>query len=57
MAVAKDWQKTKMVLRTTTNSCHLVVYRKSFPAGKIAVGGCKAPGVAAMYTVAVKAAK
>ena len=52
----KDWKKTKMVLRTTTNSCHLIVYRKSFPAGRAAVGSCRAPGVQAMYTVAVKTA-
>jgi HEAT repeat protein len=49
----KTWEKTGMILRTTTDTCHLVGYRKSFPAGAVSVGGAKAPGVAAMYTVVV----
>jgi len=30
-----------------------VVYRKAFPIGKVVIGGNKAPGVAAIYTVVV----
>ena len=48
-----NWEKMGLVVREETNSCHLVVYRKAFPIGKVVIGGNKAPGVAAIYTVVV----
>jgi HEAT repeat protein len=50
----QGWERTKQAIRATTDTCHLVLYRKSFPAGVVTIGGPKAPGVAAMYTVVVR---
>jgi hypothetical protein len=50
----KGWERTTRVIRSSTDSCHLVLYRKSFAAGTVTIGGPKAPGVAAMYTVVVR---
>ncbi|MBN2449651.1 MAG: PmoA family protein [Lentisphaeria bacterium] len=52
----RDWEKTAAVLDSTAVRSHLVLYRKQFPAGPVALGPCAAPGVAAMYSVCVKPA-
>ncbi|MBT3380446.1 MAG: hypothetical protein HN742_00425 [Lentisphaerae bacterium] len=47
------WEKTALVVREETNSCRLPLYRKAFPVGKVVVGGNKALGVGAIFTVVV----
>ena len=49
------WERTSDLLKNNTGASHLVVYRRSFPAGRIALGGNRAPGAGAMYSVVVQA--
>jgi len=52
----RSWEKTAAILDSTAVKSHLVLYRKAFPAGRVALGPCAAPGVAAMYSVCATAA-
>jgi len=38
-------------------NCTLVLHRKRFDKGTVVLGGCNAPGCAAMYVVVVKKAR
>jgi hypothetical protein len=50
----RDWKKTGERLTSTARGSDLVLYRKDFGAGAVSLGGSAAPGVGAMYTVAVR---
>ncbi len=54
----RSWERLKESIHPTRKTgCHLVLHRKRFEKGKITLGGADAPGVAAMYCVAVKESK
>ncbi len=54
----KGWERLKESIRPPAKTgCHLVLHRKRFEKGKVTLGGANAPGVSAMYCVAVKESK
>ena len=48
------WQDTRQKLPTSANGLTLKLYAKQFNAGSVTLGGNRAPGVGAMYTVVVR---
>ncbi|AKJ65151.1 HEAT repeat domain-containing protein [Kiritimatiella glycovorans] len=48
-----DWENTGERLTSTSTPSDLILYRKRFPAGPVALGSPAAPGTHAVYVVAV----